>query len=126
MTLTANELKVLEDALRARAKVLRGEVSGKLGEAAVDAVGMNAGDYADQAFSSGESSLDFAEAQRDIDELAGIDAALAVIAGGSYGLCVTCGEPIPSARLRAQPLALRCVGCQQRTEHDRGEHHSSL
>jgi len=127
MALNAAELKSLARALGARARVLRGEVSGKLGEAAEDAGGMNAGgDYGDQAFSSGESTLDLAEAQRDIVELAGIDAALTAIAAGSYGLCQACGDEIPAARLRAHPLALRCVGCQQRAERDRGERHSSI
>lgn len=127
MALDANELKALERALGARARVLRGEVAGKLGEAAEDAGGMNGGgDYGDQAFSSGESTLDLAEAQRDIAELAGIDAALSAIEAGQYGLCQTCGEAIPEARLRAHPLALRCVGCQARAERGRGERHASI
>lgn len=127
MALGADELKALERALNARAKVLRGEVSEKLGEAADDAGGMNAGgDYGDQAFSSGESTLDLAEAQRDIRELAGIDAALAALADGSYGFCAACGQDIPDERLRVQPLALRCIHCQERAERDRGERHSSI
>ena len=127
MALAQEELKALERALTARARTLRGEVSEKLGEAADDAGGMNAGgDYGDQAFASGESSLDLAEAGRDIAELRGIDAALRAISEGSYGFCVTCGDEIPEARLRAQPLALRCVGCQERAEREGGQRSSSI
>lgn len=127
MALGAEELKALEAALTARARLLRGEVSEKLGEAAEDAGGMNAGgDFGDQAFSSGESTLDLAEAQRDINELAAIDAALSALGDGSYGFCASCGVDIPDERLRVQPLALRCVSCQERLERRAGERHSSI
>lgn len=127
MALGKNDLEALRSALLRRAKVLRGEVSGKLGEAAEDAGGMNVGgDYGDQAFASGESSLDIAEAGRDIAELRAIDAALAAIDAGSYGMCASCGDEIPAERLKAQPLALRCVACQDRAERGRGEQISKL
>jgi hypothetical protein len=35
---------------------------------------------------------------------------------GSYGLCVECGEAVPSDRLRAVPEAEACTGCEQRRE----------
>lgn len=40
-----------------------------------------------------------------------IDAALARIKDGSYGLCVRCGEQIPEKRLEALPYATTCVDC---------------
>lgn len=121
------ELAALQQSLRARAKFLRGEVSDKLGDAADDAGGMNTGgDFGDQSYASSESSLDIAEAGRDIDELHAIDAALRAIEDGSYGTCDSCGLEIPAQRLRAQPLALRCVVCQERDERSRGRGHSSL
>ncbi len=127
MALAQEDLKALEQSLVARARLLRGEVSEKLGDAADDAGGMNAGgDFGDQAFASGESSLDLAEAGRDIAELRAIDAAIAAIADGSYGICTSCGDEIAEARLRAQPLALRCVRCQEQAERQRGQQHSSI
>jgi len=127
MAMDQGELQALEQALRARARVLRGEVSEKLGDAAADAGGMNAGgDFGDQSFAAGESSLDLAEAQRDIEELQGIDAALASMAEGAYGFCASCGDEIPTARLRVQPLALRCVRCQEGVERSHGDRHSSI
>lgn len=66
-----------------------------------------------------------AETQRSADvvnlahasaELAQVDAALARVANGSYGLCLDCEEPIEPARLRAHPAALRCAECQHYAE----------
>jgi RNA polymerase-binding transcription factor DksA len=39
------------------------------------------------------------------------------LADGTYGDCVTCGRPIPIARLEAVPYARRCVACQEREEN---------
>jgi RNA polymerase-binding transcription factor DksA len=46
--------------------------------------------------------------------LAEIDAALDRLAEGGYGVCVTCGRPIPEERLEARPSADRCVDCASR------------
>lgn len=42
-----------------------------------------------------------------------IDAALARIAAGTYGLCGHCGGSIPAERLEFRPFAAACVSCQQ-------------
>ncbi|MGE5337015.1 MAG: TraR/DksA family transcriptional regulator [Gemmatimonadota bacterium] len=59
---------------------------------------------------------DLAHLSRNADELDRIDAALARIADGTYGICVDCDEPIAVQRLRAYPAALRCAACQERFE----------
>jgi DnaK suppressor protein len=41
-----------------------------------------------------------------------IDAALAKIDSGTYGVCEQCGERIPKERLRALPYARLCVKCK--------------
>jgi DnaK suppressor protein len=48
-----------------------------------------------------------------------IQAALARIDAGTYGICDTCGETISAARLTAMPAAPRCVACQERLEQSR-------
>lgn len=127
MALGKAELDALQRMLQARARALKGQVSSKLGDAADDAGGMNTGgDFGDQSFASGESSLDLAEAGRDIAELRAIDAALDAIGDGSYGMCADCGEEIPAARLKAQPLAVRCVACEEKAERKRGSRPSSI
>ena len=50
-----------------------------------------------------------AQAQAAIEE---IDAALAKIEAGTYGLCENCGSLIPRARLEALPHARLCVACK--------------
>ncbi len=43
--------------------------------------------------------------------LAEIDAAIARLEDGTYGVCETCGQPISDARLRARPVARACITC---------------
>nr|WP_286219394.1 TraR/DksA C4-type zinc finger protein [Paraoerskovia sediminicola] len=43
--------------------------------------------------------------------LAEVDAAIARVDRGTYGVCEACGERIPAARLDARPTARACVGC---------------
>ncbi len=40
-----------------------------------------------------------------------IDAALAQIEAGTYGMCTQCGRQIPEERLEVRPFASRCVAC---------------
>jgi DnaK suppressor protein len=54
-------------------------------------------------------------------EMAEIQAALARIDAGTYGLCDTCGVAISPARLAALPMARRCVRCQEHMEKGRKE-----
>ena len=44
-------------------------------------------------------------------ERAEVDAALARVAAGTYGVCVVCGTAIPEGRLEARPFATMCVVC---------------
>ncbi|GAA2184120.1 TraR/DksA C4-type zinc finger protein [Brooklawnia cerclae] len=47
-----------------------------------------------------------------------VDAALARITGGTYGICVDCGRLIAPARLDARPVAETCIDCARK--RDRG------
>ncbi len=40
-----------------------------------------------------------------------IHAALKRIDAGTYGECMTCGEPISEQRLHALPYAMQCISC---------------
>lgn len=44
-------------------------------------------------------------------EILQVRAALSRIAEGQYGACVTCGEDIAEARLKAMPEAAQCIAC---------------
>jgi DnaK suppressor protein len=80
---------------------------------------------ADQRHLNDPLSADFAEAANQTNndevlgaigetvrsEIADIDAALARMAAGRYGVCAACGKPIEAARLAAVPYSLRCAAC---------------
>ena len=59
-----------------------------------------------------ERELEFALNEHELVELQAIEDALKRIQEGVYGLCLSCGAPIPHERLHAAPQALRCVACQ--------------
>ncbi len=40
--------------------------------------------------------------------------ALARLANGTYGLCLSCGDAIAPARLEAMPTAILCISCASR------------
>lgn len=62
------------------------------------------------------ADTDIALLNHELGRLSEIDAALARIGSGSYGICIDCGEPIPPSRLDALPAAECCVPCQERQE----------
>jgi DnaK suppressor protein len=66
--------------------------------------------------------------ERELRELQAVDAALARIESGEYGICHGCGEPIDGDRLRAVPEAALCVVCAEPSptsiEFDRLENQS--
>jgi DnaK suppressor protein len=80
-----------------------------------DRANVNEEEGADQ-FARG---LEFALAEMKSQTLARITDALARLDKGTYGVCVECGEPIASARLKALPFAERCRDCQESQEGDR-------
>lgn len=48
-----------------------------------------------------------------------VDAALARLDEGTYGICANCGREIPSERLEALPYATLCITCQSEVERNR-------
>lgn len=98
---------------------LRAQRGGKIGraEAAANARETESDDWAQ---ADAERDLAFALEERESAELVAIDEALQRLADGSYGLCVDCGDAIAAARLHANPVAMRCLGCQDKAEHASG------
>jgi len=117
--LSGKELGELAAALAERGAQLREEIRAKVGEAA-EAVLSADHQWSDASLAAAETDIEFAEASRDIAELAAVRLAEARIDEGSYGVCVSCGVQIPLARLQAQPAAARCVACQEKIERKSG------
>ncbi|WP_125132280.1 TraR/DksA C4-type zinc finger protein [Microbacterium sp. 10M-3C3] len=63
---------------------------------------------------SGEWSRVDALRRSTLAEIADIDAALARVDDGTYGVCAGCGRPIPAGRLEVRPTAQYCVACADR------------
>jgi DnaK suppressor protein len=51
------------------------------------------------------------------ENLRDIEAALARIEAGTYGICKYCGQPIAEKRLEARPVASACVDCKQKLQN---------
>ena len=64
-----------------------------------------------------ERDLEFALGEHETAELEALDAALARLDAGHYGMCTDCNAAIPKARLEVAPQAPRCLVCQTRAEH---------
>ena len=67
--------------------------------------------FADLAAATAERSEKLAFIENARERLGHVDAALAKMDEGTYGVCEVCGAEIPAARLEARPLSVRCVQC---------------
>jgi DnaK suppressor protein len=74
------------------------------------------GDAADVAFESGSDEMASQLAELDSRELTQIDRALVRLKQGTYGLCESCSDKIPVARLNFLPYSTLCIECQREME----------
>ena len=73
-------------------------------------------DAIDNAVSESSLSLTGRMRERERGLLAKIERSLERIERGSYGECESCGEEIGLERLRARPVADRCIDCKDEQE----------
>ena len=113
------QLTKLRDLLTDRWLELRAEVEAAERDQreASDADAHEVTDRKDEAARHLSSDLGGVQEQRDLDEMAQVEAALQRLDGGTYGDCKDCGEPIPPQRLWVQPAAEQCMHCQAASEH---------
>ncbi len=52
------------------------------------------------------------------EQLAAVEHAIQKFDDGTYGLCDSCGKPIPPERLEALPQATLCLDCKERQAKD--------
>jgi RNA polymerase-binding transcription factor DksA len=105
--------------LEARRNGLRTEVRAQLlgsGDERVVGLRNRLDETDDWAVADSLAELDIAGVRHALGELSDVDAALARMRAGNYGVCVDCGETIAPARLAAYPTATRCIECQQTFE----------
>lgn len=76
-------------------------------------------EFGDEAQSDEEQERIARVGEAEAAELRRVDAALARVAEGSYGICSSCGEPIEPRRLEASPYAIQCADCAGAARKDR-------
>ena len=76
--------------------------------------GIDRGDESNQAIQAG---MDITQADRETYELSLVEGALSRLSQGEFGNCQDCGESIGRERLLANPIAKRCLDCQEIREH---------
>ncbi len=70
-------------------------------------------DSAEQAAQLGNVAVVSALEAEAVQQIAEIEAALQRLEAGSYGVCVTCGEPVGEGRLKVRPAATQCRDCAE-------------
>jgi DnaK suppressor protein len=71
---------------------------------------------ADTGTETVDRQIDYTLEETDGRLLTAIDAALARIDAGTYGICVNCGAQIAPERLEAMPWATLCIDCKRKEE----------
>ena len=115
------QLLQMRSDLLAQVRAQRGGPIGRA-EAAATARDQQSDDWA-----KADADRDLAAAleERESAELVAIDDALQRVADGSFGLCVDCGVEVGTARLHANPTAMRCLACQEKREKAQGGSHTA-
>jgi len=107
----ARELARYKRLLLAKHRELEGEMWE--GAAPVPPAGGPQGDLMDQADADAQAELHIRLRQTDSRLLRAVEAALARLRRGSYGVCEVCQRPIAKARLNVVPWTRLCRGCKE-------------
>ncbi|MEK7738128.1 MAG: TraR/DksA family transcriptional regulator [Pseudomonadota bacterium] len=120
MTFSQSQLSKIRKSLEKNHKSLLEEVRDALekteNQQYVELINRGSADTGDAAIGDLLADINLAIIDRHIKEIRDIEAAMARIAGGSYGSCIDCGETIGFERLLAFPTAKRCIVCQRQRE----------
>src|SRR5271165_528507 len=107
MTLFHDDLKYFRQQLEAK----RAELSSHRDPARIAIE--RAADSVDEVLLANERDLNVERLNRETRLLRQVADALDRIATEEFGICLECGDPIPSKRLRALPWAAFCLQCQE-------------
>ena len=115
---TTSQLAGIAAAIDARDRELRDELEQSGKKRYLDLAG-SVHDTGDEAAATELIDMQHALIQRHLAELREIEVARGRLAAGTIDECEDCGEPIGYKRLMANPVAVRCIGCQGRFESNR-------
>jgi RNA polymerase-binding protein DksA len=117
--LTKSQTEELQALLRSRQTKLLEEIRDELARSGdqhyIDLAG-RVTDLGDESVADMLADLEAAQVDRQVNEVRDVEAALARIKSGEYGVCVDCGENIAFKRLQVYPSAKRCILCQEKRE----------
>jgi RNA polymerase-binding protein DksA len=119
MNAIQNQFKNLETRLADRAALLREEMKREreaLEQRAGNQLTDASGDNGDEAVALMTVDINAYRIERQLKEIAAIEAACTRMENGSYGICTHCGIDIDYKRLIANPAAHRCIDCQRNYE----------
>jgi len=102
------------DAARKALEAERSRLLAELGEPIESPGQMTYGSQAAAASHVFEQQRDLALRDRSRTELGRVEAALQALDEGTYGTCVTCGNPIAPERLEALPWSTQCIDCARK------------
>ena len=110
---TENELlHIKKSLLEQKSDILNKSVEFKTQQHAT----VKAADEADAVVQNLQDNLNIQLHERDRHSLILIDKALSKFANSTYGICDSCGDEISMKRLKARPLAVRCLSCEEELE----------
>ena len=118
----------LRERIESRSALLREEIRAALhkNEEQSAALANHHTEIDDEAVADAETTVEVAELERDVHELRALQDALARVAREEYGVCESCGDDIPFARLKADPQATRCLACQADEERRQKRHRTRI
>jgi RNA polymerase-binding protein DksA len=99
------------EALKAELEERLAALQSRLASIKRDVTQSHSGDSAEQAQERENDEVVDAIGNETAQSIRDIQAALARIEDGTYGICGRCGEEISLGRLQAVPEATRCVNC---------------
>ena len=109
-------LQAQRERVAAALAYLERENPGSLEEQTGELTSADSNHMADVATETYDREMDYTLADNDEQVLQAIDAALARLDDGTYGVCRTCGNRIDEGRLEARPWADQCIDCRRREE----------
>jgi DnaK suppressor protein len=95
---------------------LHEETPGSLEDETEEIIGNSDNHLGDTATATLDREIDYSLEENSEQVLRSIDAALARIDEGTFGICETCRQPISEERLEAIPYATQCIDCRRKGE----------
>lgn len=117
--LTADQIETLRGRLQDERATLLGHLPDAT--AAVNTTPPDVGDVQDAAAMEAAQLTNHTLEEHERARLSEVDAALARLRDGTYGVCEVSDEPIPVARLLANPVARTTVEAQDQLEREQAQ-----